>query len=331
MNSTSMIQTNTTVLLLALLFLTAGLSMAETASIKFSHVSGAESPTGKATEYFKRLVEQRSNQRIHVEIDHNGTANSDAPLEALKSNAIQMAAPDISVFYPVSPQLRLFELPFLFKDSEHLHRVIDGEIGATLLESVAQGGLVALSFWDNGFRQLTTNRLLSRPQQLEGLRFPILKSEVLTAQLKALGAQLEDISSSQLFSALADKRIDGQENTLARIYSQKLHQVQSNLTITDHSVRGFLVATNERFWTQLPDELKVIIKGAIKDAAEYTRDMARQANDDALKKIEATALMQIHRLTREEKELWAETFEEISPESYKRISGNLVQKAREEK
>ena len=133
----------------------------------------------------------------------------------------------------------------------------------------------------------------------------------------------------QLYNALEEKKIDGQENTLSIIDNLKLHHVQSDLTISNHSYTGFLVVTNKRFWVQLPEDLKVIVKGAIKSAAEYTRDMAAQISADALKNIDATSSIEIHLLSPEERRLWAKQLEEINPEPYNRISADLLHKARE--
>ncbi len=317
------------ILPLALLLLLAGSGWAEPVTINFGQLYGQDSLKRKAGEYFKRLVEQRSNNRIQVRISPAGPLSHQHSLEALKANNIQMAAPEISELYTLSPQLRLFDLPFLFDDVKHLHHVIDGEVGTELLESASQGELVALSFWDNGFRQLTANRPLRRPLQAAGLSFQITGSAVLKKQFAKLGAEPQSVPPAQLYSALADKRIEGQENTLANIDRQKLYQVQSDLTISNHRYTGYLVVTNRRFWSQLPEDLKVIVKGAIKDAAEYTRDMAAQISADALKKIAAAGSIEIHRLSPEERRLWREQLQEINPKPYNRVSADLVRKARE--
>lgn len=321
----------TILLLLSLLLLTTGSALAVTVTIKLSPMVNRDTPKGKASDYFKRLVEQRSDHRIQVAITPEEDTAAAQPLEALRSNRIQMVVADIPDLYAFSSQLRLFELPFLFRDAEHLHRVIDGEVGARLIENVSQEGLVALSFWDDGFRQLTANRPLLRPEQLAGLRLHIPESAVFKRQLELFGAKPQTIPTGQLYAALETGEIDGQENSLIGIEEQRLHRVQSDLTLSNHRYRGSLVVTNQRFWTQLPDDLKVIIKGAIKDAAEYTREMAAQINSEALKKIEAAGVIKVHRLTPEVRDLWATKLQETYPEPYNRITEELLRKVRSEK
>jgi len=318
-----------TILSLTLLILAAGSSLAEPISINFSYPGVQNSPKRKACEYFKRLVEQRSNNRIKVSINPESTLNGQHSIEKLRSNFFQMAAPDISEFYALSPQLRLFEMPFIFNDLFHLHNVIDGEVGEQLLEMASQGDLIALSFWDNGFRQLTANQPLSRPEQAEGLRLHILGTDGFENQLLQLGARPQRGTKELLYTALKEKRLDGQENTLAIINELKLYQVQSNLTISNHSYTGFMVVTNKRFWSQLPEDLKVIVKGSIKSAADYTRDIAAQVDEESLEIIRTTSQIKIHRLTSKERKLWAARFQEIDSKSYRNISKELVRQAHE--
>ncbi len=320
----------TFITLLVMLLLVSSPALAEPITIKLSHVVGQDTPKGKASEYFKRLVEQRSNNRIRVEIYANGSLFNDWDVqEALESNAIQMAAPSYSKLSGINPKLQLFDLPFLFQNVGHLHSVIDGEIGTTLLKGASRNGLVALSFWDNGFKQLTANRRLADPQDATGLRFRIQGSDILKAQFDALGAVSQTIPFPLLHTALEENKIDGQENTLSNIYNKKLYQVQSNLTISNHGYLGYLVLTNKHFWSQLPKDLKVIIRGALKDATEYTREMAIKNNEDALLKIRSIGTMDIHVLTSVEREIWRNKLKAIYPRFANEIGEDLVRKAQE--
>lgn len=296
-------------------------------TIRFSHVVGKDTPKGKASEYFKRLVEQRSNNRIRVDIYPDGTLFDDTKvLDALKYNAVQMAAPSLSKLSGIAPQLQLFDLPFLFHDTEHLHRVIDGEIGAELLADASREGLVALAFWDNGFKQLTANRGLIAPQDAAGLKMRIEGSAVQKAQFETLGATTLTIPFPRLYEALRNGEVDGQENTLSNVYNRRLYEVQSDLTLSNHGYLEYLVVVSERFWKGLPEDLKVIIRGAIKDAGEYTRDMAVQLNRDALYKLRNTNAIRIHKLSAPQQQAWQEKLRRIYPRFYDQIGANLVQR-----
>ena len=156
--------------------------------IKFTHVVAVDTPKGQAAEYFKKLVEERSHGKILVQVYPNSSLFSDENvMQPLITNAIQMAAPAFSKFTKFAPQLQLFDLPFLFKDAEHLHRVTMGPVGQKVLKVVGTRGLVGLAFWDNGFKQLSANKPLIKPSDAAGLKFRIMSSKVLEAQMKAQG------------------------------------------------------------------------------------------------------------------------------------------------
>ena len=318
---------------LASLLLTLVVAMpvsAEPIIIKFAHVVRPDTPKGTASEYFKRLVEQRSEGRVRVELYPNGElGNEQQLLAALKSNRIQMAAPSLSKIAGVNRQLQLFDLPFLFRDLDHLHRVIDGKIGQTLLAGASRKGLVALAFWDNGFKQLTANRPLIVPQDAAGLRMRIEGSEVQKAQFVALNATTKVIPFPRLYDALRDRKVDGQENTLSNIDSQKLDLVQSDLTISNHGYLEYLVLSNEQFWQQTPEELRVIIKGAIKDAAEYNREMAQKVNEQALQHLISMGRIRIHRLSPPQRSAWQQQLNSVyrlfSPQIGKELVEQILQ------
>lgn len=235
-------------LLLTALLLAATPATATELRIRFSHVVRPETPKGKASQYFKRLVEQRSGNRVLIEIFPEGRlANDHEVLQELRANRIQMAAPSLSKLTSFDPQLQLFDLPFLFQNDAHLRRVVDGEVGRSLLAGASREGLVALGFWDNGFKQLTANRPLLRPEDVTGLRMRIEGSNVQKTQFAQLGAATRTLPFPELHEALANGTVDGQENSLSNIYSQRLYEVQTDLTISNHAYSEYLVLTSKSF------------------------------------------------------------------------------------
>ncbi len=300
-------------------------TLAEPVSIKFSQIENRNTPRGKASEYFKRLVEQRSNKRIKVEFyAANGLLDESKELDELKSNWIQMSAPSWTRLTDINPQLLLFDLPFLFADTEHLHRVLDGTIGKEILAKTSREGLVALAFWDNGSKQLTANRPLILPQDAAGLKFGLTGSEVDREQFRILGASGQVTPLEQRYETLKKGEIDGQESTLSDVYNQELYRVQSNLTLSNHGYLGYLVMTNSHFWDQLPKDLKVIILGAIRDAGEYSRELAVQLHNDTLEKIRSTRTIRVRQLTATEKELWKNRLQHIYPAFYGKVGRKLI-------
>ncbi len=304
---------------------------AKTYKIKFSHVVAVDTPKGEAAEYFKKIIEKRSNGKFKVEIYPNASLYGDREaIEALKMNAIQIAAPSFSKFTGFVPQIQLFDLPFLFKDQNHLHKVLDGEVGQEILKLVSKRGLVGLAYWDNGFKELSDDtRPLIKPSDAKGLKFRIMSSKVLEAQFKAVGANPQVLPFSEVYSALQQGVVNGQENTLSNIYTKKIFEVQKYMTISDHGYLGYMLVTNKIFMKKLPDNLKKIFLQAVKDATAFGRKQAQAVNLEYLKKIKASGKVEIHYLTPEEKQVWKKKMMTIYPKFYKVVGKDLITRAME--
>lgn len=297
--------------------------------VKFSHVVANDTPKGKAAQYLKKLVEERTDGRMKVEIYPNASLYGDRDaIEALQMNAIQLAAPSFSKFTGFVPELQIFDLPFLFNDDDHLHKVLDGEVGQEILDLVGQKGLVGLAYWDNGFKQISDKqRPLIKPSDAKGLKFRIMSSKVLEAQFKVIGANPQVLPFSEVYSALQQGVVDGQENTLSNIYTKKFHEVQNYMTLSNHGYLGYLLVSNKMFINKLPEDLKETFLGAVKDATEYARKIAKEVNQDYLEKIKESGKVEITTLTPEQRQVWKDKMMEIYPEFYDVIGKDLIQKA----
>ncbi len=316
---------------LASVALMVSLSMAAEYVIKFSHVVAADTPKGKAADYFAKRLEKLSHGRIKVEVFPNAQLGSDkVVLRKMKFNAVQMAAPSFSKFTGLVPQLGIFDLPYLFKNEKQLHKVLDGKVGKKLMQMVTKKGYVALAYWDNGFKVLTDDkRPLIKPEDCKGLKFRVMSSKVLIEQFRVLGAIPVVLPFSEVYSALEQGVVDGQENTISNIYTKKFYEVQRYMTITNHGYLGYLVVMSKKFWKKLPADLKADVKEAIKEATEKERIWAKELNDEQLQKIKEyakkTGKLEIDYLTPKQKELWVKKLRSIYPEFYSTIGKNLIE------
>jgi C4-dicarboxylate-binding protein DctP len=309
------------------------LSMAADYVIKFSHVVSPDTPKGKAADYFAKRVEELSHGKIKVKVFPNAQLCGDkVVLRKLKFGTVQMAAPSFSKFTGLVPQLALFDLPFLFKNEAHLHKVLDGEVGQKLLKMVDKKGYVALAYWDNGFKQLTdSKRPLIKPDDCRGLKFRVMSSKVLIEQFKALGAIPVVLPFSEVYSALQQGVVDGQENTISNIYTKKFYEVQKYMTMTNHGYLGYMVVMSKKFWNKLPDNLKAVVKQAIKEATAKERVWAKELNNEQLQKIKEyakkTGKLEIDYLTPEQRKVWEKKLRSIYPKFYGMIGKDLIEKA----
>jgi C4-dicarboxylate-binding protein DctP len=274
--------------------------------IKFSHVVAPNTPKGKAADKFKELVESRTGGKVKVEVFPNSQLYKDREeMEALQLGAVQMLAPSLSKFGPLGVrEFEVFDLPYMFPNKETLYATMDGEVGKHLFAKLETKGIKGLTFWDNGFKQMSANRPMHKPDDLKGLKMRIQSSKVLEAQMKALGANPQVMAFSEVYSALQQGVVDGTENPISNFYTQKMNEVQKHLTLSDHGYLGYAVIVNKKFWDGLPADIRVTLEQAMREVTVFERDIAQKENDEALAKVKAAGTTTVYTLTPKEREEW---------------------------
>lgn len=297
--------------------------------IKFSHVVAPDTPKGQAAEKFKQLAEAKTKGRVKVEVYPNSQLYKDREeLEALQLGSVQMLAPSMAKFGPMGVrEFELFDLPFIFPNSTVLHRVMDGEVGSKLFAKLDTKGVTGLAFWDNGFKQMSANRPLHSVTDFKGLKMRIQSSKVLDAQMKTLGAIPQVMAFSEVYSALQQGVVDGTENPVSNFYTQKMHEVQKHMTISNHGYLGYAVVTNKKFWEGLPADIRAELTAAMKEATVFERDIAQKDNDDALEKVRAAKTTEIYVLPENERAAWRKALLPVHAEFEGVIGKDLIQSA----
>lgn len=289
--------------------------------IKFSHVVANDTPKGKGAERFKELAEKATKGRVKVEVYPNSTLYKDKEeVEALQLGAVQMLAPSLAKFGPLGvKEFEAFDIPYIFPTKEALYRVTDGPVGRDLFKKLEPKGITGLAYWDNGFKEMTSNRPLKKPSDFKGLKMRIQSSKVLDAQMRTLGANPQVMAFSEVYQALQTGVVDGTENTPSNIFSQKTHEVQSNMTMSDHGYIGYAVIVNKKFWDGLPSDIRTQLEGAMKDATKYTNSIAERENTDALNSIKKAGKTNIYVLSNAEKLEWQKALMPVKKEMENRI------------
>jgi C4-dicarboxylate-binding protein DctP len=274
--------------------------------IKFSHVVTNETPKGKGADRFKELAEKATNGRVKVEVYPNSTLYKDKEeMEALQLGAVQMLAPSLAKFGPLGvKEFEAFDIPYMFPTKDVLYRVTEGQVGKDLFKKLESKGITGLAYWDNGFKQMTANKPLRKPADFKGQKMRIQSSKVLDAQFRTLGANPQVMAFSEVYQALQTGVVDGTENTPSNIYTQKMHEVQKHLTVSDHGYIGYAVIVNKKFWDGLPPDIRTQLEGAMKDSTKYTNAIAEQENKQALDAIKKQGKTEVYVLTAAEKAEW---------------------------
>ncbi|MGE5652411.1 MAG: DctP family TRAP transporter solute-binding subunit, partial [Bacillota bacterium] len=244
--------------------------------IKFSHVVANDTPKGKAAERFKELAEKATKGRVKVEVYPNSTLYKDKEeLEALQLGAVQMLAPSLAKFGPLGvKEFEVFDLPYIFPGKDVLYRVTEGPIGKSLFQKLEPKGITGLAYWDNGFKVMSANKPLHTPADFRGLKMRIQSSAVIEAQMRALGALPQVRAFSDVYPALRAGVVDGTENPISNLYTQRMHEVQRHLTLTNHGYLGYATIVNKRFWVGLPDGVRAQLERAMAEATEYANRIA---------------------------------------------------------
>ena len=294
--------------------------------IKFSHVVAADTPKGKAADKFKELAEKYTDGKVKVEVYPNSTLYKDKEeIEALQLGAVQMLAPSNSKFGPTGiKQFEAFDLPYLLPDLNTLRKITNGPVGAKLLKLLNDKGMTGLAYWDNGFKQMTANKKLVKPDDYQGLKFRIQSSKVIDAQFRTLGAIPQVMAFSEVYQALQTGVVDGQENTWSNINTQKMHEVQKYATVTNHGYIGYVVVVNKKFWDGLPADIRAGCEKAMNEATEYGNGQSVKENEDALAEIKKAGKTEIITLTPEQDEAMRKAMEPVYKDAAGRVGQPLI-------
>lgn len=322
--------------------------------VKFAHSVSADTPKGRAAEFFAKRVEELSKGRIKVEIFPSAQlVDDDRILQELMRNNIQMAAPSLSKFAPIVKEFNVWDIPFLFRDRAQVYGVMDGEVGQMLKGMISKKGIVALDYWDGGFKQLSSSKQpIHLPDDLKGQKVRVMSSKVLEEQMKALGATPTMINFNETYQALAQGGADAAENTLINFYSAKLNEVQSSLTLSNHGYLGYLVVVSEGFWRGLPEDLKPLFTQALRESTEFERKESVKDEKLLLEKLTPKAppkgkkrkdkhkahedkqeesKLHIITLDSKQQEAWRARLEALYPQFYDIVGKELIERIQQVK
>jgi C4-dicarboxylate-binding protein DctP len=294
--------------------------------IKFSHVVATDTPKGQAAERFKQLAEKGTNGRVKVELYPNSQLYKDKEeLEALQLGAVQMLAPSLAKFGPLGvKEFEAFDLPFIFPSKTALYNVTEGEIGKGLLKKLEGKGITGLAFWDNGFKVMSANKPLRMPADFKGQKMRIQSSKVLDAQMRALGANPQVLAFSEVYQALQTGVVDGTENPPSNMYTQKMHEVQKHVTVSNHGYLGYAVIVNKKFWDGLPADIRAALDKAMKETTTFEKAIAQRDNDLALEAIKKTGKTAIYTLSLKEQAEWRRLLLPVQKDMEGRIGKDLI-------
>lgn len=298
-------------------------------NIRLAHVTTEETPKGMASERFKEEVEERSNGAITVEVYPNSTLYGDEDeLQALRNGGVEMIAPSSAKLTDTAPQLSVLNLPFLFENLAEVPETVsrDSSVGQAIFENedLISNNIRVMGIWDHGMMQMTSNRAIRTPDDIQGQRIRITPSDIIRSTWESWGAETTVMAFDELFTALEQGVIDGQYNSYANIESQQFYDVQNYLTASNHAYDAYTLVINEEFFSSLPEDLQQVVTESADAASEYNREVALETNQQA-KEASVDAGIELIELTSEERQALKEVvFPEVWEEYAAVIGQDLV-------
>jgi len=317
---------------ICLIFCAVPALQAEEYVIKFSHVVAPGTPKGKAADLFAKMVNEKLKGKVKVEVYPNSQLyNDDKVMEAMrlsdsKTSGI-MAAPSLSKFVKFSRNLQAFDLPFLFHDINDVHTLVDSDLTDKMTVPLQKKGIKALTFWDNGMKVFSIKGdkpLKKVPDDFKGKKFRIQTSDVHEAMIKAMGGIPQKLPFKEVYTALGQGVVDGQENAWSNIYSKKFHEVQDYITVSNHGYLGYLLVVSSEFWNGLPKDIRLQLSAILKEATVQERKFAAEADKGDREKIAKDGHAKIVELTADEKAQWVKATSKIEAKFTKAIGADTL-------
>ena len=296
--------------------------------IKFPHVTAPATPKGRAAERFREVVEERLAGRVTVEVYPSGQLMSDDDsLDALAFGEVQMIAISLSKLDRLTQKFQIFDLPFLFPDLQAVEKFQSSDHGQELLTSMVDRKLLGLSFWHNGMKQFGGPVPMRTPADASGLKFRIMESDVLQAQILQIGGNPQKMAFGEVYQALQTGAVDAQENTWSNIYSSKFYEVQAHVTETNHGYLGYLLAVNPDFWSSLPDDIRGELAIIAQEVSVWANDQSVSINLAGREKIAASGRTEVAELTAEERAGWQKAMRPVWETFSDNIGADLIEAA----
>ncbi len=264
-------------------------AQAQAVKLTLGHGAAVGNPRHDAAVKFAEVLKAKSGGRIEVQVAPSGQLGDDAAMvTALRTGALDMSANSQGALANAVPEYAAFGMPFLFSDANQAFRLLDGPLGKELADKSADKGMVVLGYWDNGIRQMTNGkRAITKVEDMKGLKMRTPPDATLVDIMQALGAEAQQIKFAELYVALQQGVVDGQENPLMNIHASKLYEVQKHLALTNHQFQMTPFLMSKRSWARLTDADRKAVLEAAAEATALQRRLSAESDEKLLVDLKA--------------------------------------------
>lgn len=264
-------------------------SQAQALKLTLGHGAAPGNPRHEAAVKFAELVKAKTQGRIEVQVAHSAQLGDDAAMvTALRTGALYLSANSHGAVSAAVPEYAAYGMPFLFSTPAQAFKVLDGPLGQELAQKSADKGMIVLGYWDNGIRHMTNGkRPITRVEDMKGLKMRVPPDATLVDIMQALGADPQQIKFAELYVALQQGVVDGQENPLANIHASKLYEVQKHLALTSHQFQMTPFLMSKRSWERLPEADRKALQEAAAEATQLQRRMSVEVDEKLLAELKS--------------------------------------------
>ena len=257
--------------------------------LTLGHGAAPGNPRHEAAVKFADLVKARSGGRIEVQVAHSAQLGDDAAMvTAIRTGALDMSANSQGAVAAAVPDYAAYGMPFMFTSPAQAFKLLDGPLGQELAQKSADKGMIVLGYWDNGIRHMTNaKRPITRVEDMKGLKMRVPPDATLVDIMQALGSDPQQIKFAELYVALQQGVVDGQENPLANIHASKIYEVQKYLALTSHQFQMTPFLMSKRSWDRLPEPDRKLLQEAAAEATQLQRKLAQEVDEKLLAELKA--------------------------------------------
>jgi tripartite ATP-independent transporter DctP family solute receptor len=276
-------------LLAAAVLAATSLAHAQAVKLTLGHGAAPGNPRHEAALKMAEVAKAKSGGRIEIQVAPSAQLGDDAAMvTALRTGALDMSANSQGAVANAVPEYAAFGMPFLFSSLEQVSKLLDGPLGRELADKSSEKGLVVLGYWDNGIRHMSNSkRALTKPDDLKGLKMRTPPDAVTVDIMQALGAEAQQIKFAELYVALQQGVVDGQENPLMNIHASKLYEVNKFISLTGHKYEMTPLLMSKRSWDRLSDADKKVLQEAATEATQLQRRLSKESDDKLIAELKA--------------------------------------------
>jgi tripartite ATP-independent transporter DctP family solute receptor len=309
----------------ALLLCSAGIVSAAT-TLKLNHSVLPTHGYHLGAVRFADLVKERTKGEVVVEVLHSAQLGAEREsVEALQLGTLDLTICSTAPVVGFTKSFMAFDLPFIFADRDEAYKVLDGPIGQKALAEVEKNSIIGLTFFENGFRHITNSkRPIAKPEDLKGLKIRTMENKIHMASFRAVGANPTPMAFGEVFTALQQKTVDGQENPMPLIYDGKYYEAQKYLSLTGHFYAAAPLLMSKASFSKLTNEQQQIVRDAAKEATGYQRSLMKEQEDKARDGLKANGM----ELLEVDKKIWRDAMDPIYKQFAQEIGPDLIKAIR---